>query len=311
MKTISNTLDFWIPEESAVTLGKFDGIHKGHQKLIRKILEKKDQGQKAVVFTFGQMPGAVFLGEKGRTILTSKERQKHLEDMSVDYMIECPFTEALIRMEPEEFIKKILVEKLHTKYIAIGPDYRFGHQRKGDGALLQALASKYGYEVEIFEKECFGERNISSTYVREALGKGEMDIVRALLGYPYYVSGTVVQGHRIGRTLGIPTTNILPDEEKMLPPNGVYLTKTRIGEEEYFGITNIGVKPTISGEEAKGIETHLFDYEGDLYGRELIVEFYEFERPEQKFDSLENLKEQLEKDVLWGRKLLKEEYFSS
>ena len=97
----------------------------------------------------------------------------------------------------------------------------------------------------------------------------------------------------------------------MLPPNGVYLTKTRIGEEEYFGITNIGVKPTISGEEAKGIETHLFDYEGDLYGRELIVEFYEFERPEQKFDSLENLKEQLEKDVLWGRKLLKEEYFSS
>lgn len=311
MKTISNTLDFWIPEESAVTLGKFDGIHKGHQKLIRKILEKKEHGQKAVVFTFGQMPGAVFLGEKGRTILTSKERQTHLEDMSVDYMIECPFTESLIRMEPEEFIKKILVEKLHTKYIAIGPDYRFGHQRKGDGALLQALASKYGYEVEIFEKECFGERNISSSYVREALGKGEMDIVRALLGYPYYVSGTVVQGHRIGRTLGIPTTNILPDEEKMLPPNGVYLTKTRIGEEEYFGITNIGVKPTISGEEVKGIETHLFDYEGNLYGRELIVEFYEFERPEQRFNSLEKLKEQLEKDVRWGRKLLEEKYFSS
>ena len=122
-----------------------------------------------------------------------------------------------------------------------------------------------------------------------------------MLGYPYYVSGTVIHGHKIGRTLGIPTTNILPDDEKMLPPNGVYLTKTLLSDREVFGITNIGVKPTISGQEAKGIETHLFDYEGDLYGQELVVEFYSYRRKEQKFASLDALQAQLSEDLLWGR----------
>ena len=177
--------------------------------------------------------------------------------------------------------------------------------------MLKLFAEKYGYQVEVLEKECLGERHISSSYVRESLETGEMDTVRKLLGYPYYVSGTVVHGHRIGRTLGIPTTNILPDDEKMLPPNGVYLTKTIFGENAYFGITNIGVKPTISGQEAKGIETHLFDFEGDLYGQELIVQFYDFEREERRFSSLEELKNQLEQDVQWGRKMVEEGNVSS
>lgn len=301
MKIISDTLDFLIPEESAITLGKFDGIHKGHQKLMRKILEKKDAGLKSVVFTFGQMPGTVFWGNKGRTILTRKERQNHLERMGIDYMIECPFVEQIIQMEPERFIEEILVNQLHAKYIAVGPDFRFGHNRKGDCKLLQKLASNYGYEVEILEKECLDDKIISSTYVREKLEKGEMECVANLLGYPYYVAGTVVHGHKIGRTLGIPTTNILPDDEKMLPPNGVYLTKTVFEGQNFWGITNIGVKPTISGREAKGIETHLFDFDGDLYEKELIVKFYAFSRPEQKFESLESLQEQLAKDILWGR----------
>ena len=301
MKIISDTLDFLIPEESAITLGKFDGIHKGHQKLMRKILEKKGAGLKSVVFTFGQMPGTVFWGNKGRTILTRKERQNHLERMGIDYMIECPFVEPIIQMEPERFIEEILVKQLHVKYIAVGPDFRFGHNRKGDCKLLQKLSSDYGYEVEILEKECLDDEIISSTYVREKLEMGEMECVANLLGYPYYVAGTVVHGHKIGRTLGIPTTNILPDDEKMLPPNGVYLTKTVFEGQNFWGITNIGVKPTISGKEAKGIETHLFDFDGDLYEKELIVEFYAFSRPEKKFESLEALQEQLSKDILWGR----------
>lgn len=302
---MSDTLEFWIPEESAVTLGKFDGIHKGHQKLMKKILEKKKDGLKSVVFTFGQMPGTVFLGNKGRTILTRKERQEHLESMGIDYMIECPFVEQVIRMEPEKFIEEILVKQLHVKYIAVGPDFRFGHHRKGDCKLLQEMAGTYGYTVEILEKECVDDKIISSTCVREMLEKGKMESVAKLLGYPYYVAGTVIHGHKIGRKLGIPTTNILPDDEKMLPPNGVYLTKTIFEGNEMFGITNIGVKPTISGEEAKGIETHLFDFDGDLYGRELVVEFYAFHRPEQKFQTLEDLKAQLAEDVQWGRKWLK------
>ena len=300
MKIINDTLDFSISEESAVTLGKFDGIHKGHQKLMKKILEKKDQGLKSVVFTFGPMPGTYIYG-KGHAILTRAERQIHLEAMGIDYMIECPFVTEIIRMEPETFVEKILVGQLHVKYIAVGADFRFGFERKGDVALLKQLAPVYGYEVEVVEKVCLGDKIISSTYVRHMLESGEMEKVRKLLGYPYYVSGTVVHGHAIGRKLGIPTINLIPDEEKMLPPNGVYLTKTMFGHEKYFGITNIGVKPTISGEEAKGIETHLFDFDGDLYDQQLLVAFYAFERPERRFESLEELQKQLEEDVRWGK----------
>lgn len=302
---MNDTLDFRIPEESAITLGKFDGIHKGHQKLMKMILAKKDQGLKSVVFTFGQMPGTVFYG-KGRTILTRAERQSHLETMGIDYMVECPFVPQIIQMEPEKFIEEILVDQLHVKYIAVGPDFRFGHNRKGNCSLLKKLSSVYGYEVEIFEKECLDDKVISSTYVRHMLEIGEMEMVQKLLGYPYYVSGTVVHGHAIGRTIGIPTINLIPDDEKMLPPNGVYLTKTIFDHNEYFGITNIGVKPTISGEEAKGIETHLFDFDGDLYGRELVVQFYAFERPERRFETLEDLQTQLARDILWGREVIGE-----
>ena len=302
MKIMNDTLDFSIPEESAVTLGKFDGIHKGHQKLMKKILAKKEQGLKSVVFTFGQMPGTVFYG-KGRTILTREERKQHLEAMGIDYMVECPFVPEIIQMEPEDFVKKILVEQLNVKYIAVGPDFRFGHNRRGGCSLLKEMAAQFGFEVEVVEKECLEDKVISSTYVRHMLETGEMEMVQKLLGYPYYVSGTVIRGHAIGRTIGIPTINLLPDDEKILPPNGVYLTKTIFGEEEHFGITNIGVKPTISGEEAKGIETHLFDFEGDLYNRELTVAFYAFERKERRFPSLEELKEQLKKDIQWGRAL--------
>lgn len=300
MKIIKDTLDFSISEISAVTLGKFDGIHKGHQKLMRMILEKRKQGLKSVVFTFGQMPGTVLCG-KGRTILTGAERRKHLEGLGIDYMVECPFVPEIIQMEPEAFVEKILVGQLHAKYIAVGPDFRFGHNRRGSVKLLKQLAPVLGYEVEVFEKECLEDKVISSTYVRYMLQNGEMETVEKLLGYPYYVSGTVVHGHAIGRKLGIPTLNLIPDDEKMLPPNGVYLTKTVFGREEHLGITNVGVKPTISGEELKGIETHLFDYEGDLYGREVTVVFYAFERPERRFESLEDLKKQLREDVVWGK----------
>lgn len=307
MKVINDTLEFQIPEMSAITLGKFDGIHKGHQKLMKKILEKKVQGLKSVVFTFGQMPGTIFFG-KGRTILTRVERRNHLELMGIDYMVECPFVPELIRMEPERFIEEILVKRLHAKYIVVGPDFRYGHERKGDCQLLKKLSKVYGYEVEVLEKECLNDKVISSTYVRHMLENGEMNTVRELLGYPYYVSGTVVHGNAIGRTLGIPTINLIPNEEKKLPPNGVYLTKTSFDGKSYFGITNIGVKPTISGEEVKGVETHLFDFEGDLYDREMRVEFYAFERQEKRFGSLDELKEQISVDIQWGKSFVADRF---
>ena len=251
------------------------------------------------------MPGTFFFG-KGRTILTRKERQLHLERMGIDYMIECPFVPEVIQMEPEKFIEDVLVNQLHVKYIAVGPDFRFGHNRKGSVGVLKKMASVYGYEVEVFDKECLDDKVISSTYVRHMLEIGEMETVQKLLGYPYYVSGTVVHGHAIGRKIGIPTINLIPDDDKMLPPNGVYLTKTIWEEKQIFGITNVGYKPTISGEEAKGIETHLYDFDGDLYDKELTVEFYAYHRPERRFESLEDLKSQLAKDTVWGREIIVE-----
>lgn len=305
MRRFSDTLDFSIMEDSAVTLGKFDGIHKGHQKLMRKILKKQADGLKSVVFTFGRMPGTVLYG-KGRTILTAEERREHLRQMGIDVMIECPFVPELIHMEPERFVKEILVERLHAKYIVVGPDFRFGYERKGDDALLRKLAPVYGYEVEICEKECYEDQVISSTYVRHMLETGDMETVEKLLGYPYYVSGKVVHGHAIGRTLGVPTINLLPDEEKMLPPNGVYRTTTVIDGKRCAGITNLGVKPTISGKEAKGAETHLFDFAGDLYGKEVLVEFHAFQRSERKFESVEQLRLQLVQDICQAKRYLTE-----
>lgn len=301
MKVISGTTGFETAGESAVTLGKFDGVHRGHQKLMQKIMAQKADGLQSIVFTFGQMPGAVLQGEKGRTILTAQERREHLRQLGIDLIIECPFTEELICMEPEHFVEKILVEKLHARYIAVGTDFRFGYERRGSCRLLQELADRYGYRTEIVEKECFSGQEISSSRVRAELAAGNMEMVEKLLGYPYYVTGTVVRGNQIGRTLGIPTANLTAADEKALPPNGVYLTKTLLDGREYFGITNIGVKPTISGVRAKGIENHLFDFTGDLYGKELKILFYAFRRGERRFASLTELREQLMKDAEWGR----------
>ena len=305
MKILDDARDFSISGKSAITLGKFDGIHRGHQKLISHVLEKKAQGLQSVVFTFGQMPGTVFDG-KGRTILTSMERRAHLESMGIDYMVECPFVPEIIQMEPEQFIEEILVKQLKVKYLAVGPDFRFGRNRRGSIGMLKRMADVFGYEIEVFEKECLDGKVISSTYVRHMLEIGEMETVQRLLGYPYYVSGTVVHGHAIGRKIGIPTINLIPDDDKMLPPNGVYLTKTVWEENQIFGITNVGCKPTISGEEAKGIETHLYDLDGDLYDKELTVEFYAYHRPERRFESLEDLKSQLARDAAWGREIIVE-----
>lgn len=204
-------------------------------------------------------------------------------------------------MEPEAFVREILVKRLQAKYLAVGTDFRFGYQRRGDYRLLQQMGKTYGFEVEVVEKACYQGREISSTYIREELEKGNMELVNQLLGYAYSVTGEVLHGRKIGRTLGLPTVNLMPEEQKLLPPNGVYATRTLIAGEVFEGITNIGYKPTVGGETRKGVETYLFDLDRELYGEELTVRFYGYARPEQKFASLEELKAQIEQDVEWGR----------
>ena len=228
-----------------------------------------------------------------------------LEEQGADVLLECPFVPALAHMEPEDFVTKILKERLHAKYLAVGTDFRFGYQRRGDYRLLQQMSSSCGFQVEVVEKACWKGREISSTYIRDELKQGHMEQVNQLLGYAYSVTGEVLHGRQIGRTLGMPTTNVLPKEQKLLPPNGVYATRTLIAGEVFEGITNIGYKPTVGGETRKGVETYLFDLDRNLYGEIIQVQFYGYERPERRFSGLEALKAQIESDVAWGR-----EFFS-
>ena len=292
-------------QNTAVSLGKFDGIHIGHQRLMDCILSYKEKGLKAVVFSFLVHPGALLGGSELSLSLTEKEKQYKLRKMGIDVLVSYPFSKEMLSMEPEQFIKEILVEKLDAKVIVIGEDFRFGHKRRGDAALLREFASQYGYEVQVFEKVRIEGEIVSSTNVRKAVQEGNMGVVQQMLGEPYSITGEVVHGRKLGRELGMPTANVIPDKQKLLPPSGVYVSRTLVDGIWYEGITNIGVKPTITEEKIKLAETFLFDYHGDLYGKEIRTNLYYFERPEQKFDSLDALKKQMEEDCRQGREYLK------
>lgn len=304
MKYIEGFMDYTMDRDTAVTLGKFDGLHRGHQELIRRICAKKAQGLESAAVTIWPNP-------KAPALLTKGEKKALLKKFGVQWWIDCPFLPQISHMEPETFVREILAKRLRAKYIAVGSDFRFGYQRRGDCALLAKMQKECGYELEVVEKECYEGREISSSYVKEALAKGNMELVNTLLGYPYTVQGEVLHGRRIGRTLGMPTTNIIPSIGKLLPPNGVYASRTIIQPQTYgadegqqmescCGITNIGYKPTV-GEYFRGVETYLFDYEGDLYGRLIEVQLYAYERPEQKFPDMEELKAQMHRDIAFGK----------
>ena len=264
----------------AVTMGKFDGIHRGHRKLVEKIRERKTLGEQAVLFA---------IDASSNMILTSQERASLLEKLGVDVLVECQLDDRIRHMKAENFIKEILMGDLGASYVVVGEDNRFGFERKGTPKLLEEFGSKYGFEVEILSKEMDGRRKISSTFIREELKKGKMEKVSSLMGADYFVEGQVVHGRGMGHKVLLPTTNLVPPKSKILPPNGVYVTSSYFGEKVYHGITNIGYKPTV-GESFVGVETYLFDCEEDLYGENCRVDFKKFLRPERKFSSLEALK---------------------
>lgn len=293
MKYIEGLMDYTMDRDTAVTLGKFDGIHRGHQRLIERVCGRKKQGLESVVVTIWPNP-------KAPALLTRGEKKELLKNLGVSWWIDCPFLPEVSHMEPETFVREILVKRLRAKYIAAGSDFRFGYQRKGDWKLLAQMQQELGYELEVVEKEHWGDREISSTYVREALEAGNMELVNQLLGYPYAIRGEVLHGRKIGRTLGMPTTNLIPSAGKLLPPNGVYATRTILDSKEdglgYPGVTNIGYKPTV-GEYFRGVETFLFDFDRDLYGEEIEVQLYAYQRPEEKFSDMEGLKDQMHRDI--------------
>lgn len=299
MQIISGTVDFELQGASAVAIGKFDGMHRGHKALLEEILRAKKEGLLAAVFTFEPSPAAFFSGKTVKGLTTKEEKRRMLRQLGIDVLVEFPLNEKTAAMPPEEFIRDILCRNMKAAFIAAGTDLSYGDQGKGDYRLLESLSEEGGYRVKIIEKVQEGGKEISSTRVRDSVEAGRMEEAAQLLGAPYAVMGTVVHGNQIGRTIGFPTVNLMPPEDKLLPPNGVYRSEVECCKGIYRGLTNVGVKPTVDQGKnpPMGVETYLYDFEGDIYDTFITVRLESFVRPEQKFEGLSRLQEQLRKDI--------------
>lgn len=306
LEIIANTTQFYIQRETAAAIGKFDGIHIGHRRLLEEILSRKKDGMAACVFTFDPPPAVFFGGSAGQgsskiKILNTRDEKRRLFDrMGVDILIEFPLNEETSAIMPGVFALEVLAKQMNVRFLAAGHDLSFGAKGAGNAALLRELGPKLGFDFMTIDKICMEGREVSSTLVRDRVEAGDMEAVRRLLGMPYMIAGKVVRGNQIGRTLGFPTINILPEEYKLLPPRGVYFSQARYKGKLYRAVSNVGCKPTISDREALGVETYLYDFEEEIYDEIVEVYLCRFHRPEQRFESLEELKEQLRKDIEAG-----------
>ncbi|MCM1045877.1 MAG: riboflavin biosynthesis protein RibF [Candidatus Gastranaerophilales bacterium] len=297
MEIITGTDNFYLEKETAVAMGKFDGVHIGHRRLLEEILGQREKGLAACVFTFEPSPAVLFGLGDGRVLTTREEKRLLFERMGVDVLIEYPLSDRTAGMSPEDFVTNVLAGQVNARFVAAGTDLSFGAKGRGDAALLTQMADSFDWEVKIIKKICLDGQEVSSSLVRGRLEQGDMALVERLLGMPYPIVGTVIAGNRIGRTLGFPTINLLPAPNKLLPPNGVYLSDAVCRGRRYQALSNIGCKPTVSEEMAVGVESYLYDFSEEVYGEQVEVYLRAFRRPEKKFDSLEALKEQLAQDI--------------
>ncbi len=296
------------PEKgTAVAIGKFDGIHLGHAKLIDTMMEEaRKRDLNTLLFTFDKPFNSFFTGEKPEVLTTNKEREEAVREWGIDYLLEYPLRDDTVSVTPEEFVNDILIGDINTKFIAAGPDMSYGKGGKGNITSLKEEA-RGRYEVLEVEKVRLNGETVSSSLVREKLKKGEMETVSELLSRAYSVSGRVSHGRKLGaKILNMPTVNIIPEEDKLLPPFGVYFSETVVGTERYKSITNIGRKPTVQDQGHINAETFLYDFNEDLYGENIRVDLLHFLRAEKKFDSMESLKKAMHDDMLSG-----EDYFKA
>ncbi|CAN5426090.1 bifunctional riboflavin kinase/FAD synthetase [soil metagenome] len=294
-------------EKPVMTLGTFDGVHLGHQKILARLKEvARVAGGEVVLLTFYPHPRKVLFPDKHdlQLINTLEEKIKMLSSQGVQHLIIHPFDEAFSHLDHETFVREILVEKLRVNTLVIGYDHQFGRNRKGSFKELTELAPILNFKVEEIPEQDIAEVAVSSTRIRKALHNGEIEIANELLGYDYSLSGKVVQGKEIGRTLGYPTANIQPDDsDKLIPANGIYAVLVDVEGQTFKGAMSIGNRPTFDNGE-RSVEVFLIDFNGDLYGKRLTVHFRYFLRPELKFDSVEALIAQMDKDIIRCTELL-------
>jgi riboflavin kinase/FMN adenylyltransferase len=304
-KTIALNIFQSIPEfkstkKTILTLGTFDGVHFGHKKILERIIQNTQNNEfESLVLTFFPHPRMVLQDKSEIKLLnTIAEKIDLLEKIGVENLVIHPFDESFSRLTAEEFVSTILVDQFHIHKIIIGHDHRFGRNRTANIDDLIRFGQKYGFEVEQITVQEINDISVSSTKIRKALLEGNMTLANKYLGYDYFLTGTVSEGKHLGRTIGFPTANLKIEEDyKLIPLNGVYVVKSTLNQKTVFGIMNIGFNPTVAGNNLS-IEIHYLDFNADLYGQKIAVSLLHYIRPEQKFDSIELLKKQLEKDKL-------------
>ncbi|MCC3867152.1 bifunctional riboflavin kinase/FAD synthetase [Terrisporobacter mayombei] len=284
-------------DKSVVTIGKFDGIHKGHEVLIEKTIDYSKQEQlTSIVFTFQNSPISYFSNILTREIITEVEKMNKLKLLGVEVVIDIPFNKDMAEISAEDFVKQILVDKLGAKKLIIGHDFAFARKREGTPPILKILGKKYGFEVEVIEPVVINNIRVSSTHVKDLIYAGRVDEIKNYLGRNYTIEGTVIHAKQLGRTLGFPTANLRLQENLIIPKRGIYATKVYIGNEVYVGATNIGYNPTVNGERMS-VETNILQFDKDIYGKTIKLEFLERIRDEKKFKDLNELKIQLKMDT--------------
>lgn len=307
MRIYEGLEDFLPVPNAVVTSGTFDGVHLGHQKIIQRIREiaRSIHGE-TVLITFWPHPRLVLYPTEHhlRLLSTFEEKANLLRQFGIDHLVTIPFTQEFSQMTSEQFIRKVLVEKIHTKKLVIGYDHRFGKNREGSFDYLQEHSSEFGFDLEEISRQDVEEIGVSSTKIRKALESGDIRTATNYLGRPYELNGLVVKGQQIGRSIGFPTANIhIPNDYKLIPHDGVYAVEVKVEGVLYKAMLNIGNRPTVDGTR-KTVEAHLFDFQGDLYNKLVTVSFKEFIREERKFENLEALKNQLVKDQKLAKSIL-------
>ena len=308
MKKYSSASTYKNDRQSVVTIGTFDGVHLGHKAILKRVVETaKDENLDSVVLTFFPHPRMVLQQSLDiKLINTIDERTALLAETGLNNLVIHPFTHAFSRLTALEYVRDILVNSLKAKKIIIGYDHRFGRNRTANIEDLKEFGKNYDFQViEISAKE-LDDVAISSTKIRKALEAGDIETANNFLGYNFMISGEVVKGKAIGRTINYPTANLnLKEKYKLVPKNGVYIVQLKIKDKNHFGITSIGTNPTVGGKE-KTIETHILDFNEDIYGTEITIEFLKFIRDEAYFDSIEKLRLEIVKDENFAKQYLRE-----
>ena len=309
VETVQGISQFNSSENTAITIGTFDGVHIGHKRILERLINNaKKTGTKSTVLTFFPHPRMVLQKDTEIKLLnTLSEKQKILKEMGLDYLIVHPFTKEFSRLPALEFVRDVLVNQLKVKSVVIGYDHRFGRNRNASIQDLMGFGNTFDFKVEEIPAQEIDEVSVSSTKIRNALLDGDIQTANSYLGYEYMLSGKVVQGKGLGKGLGFPTANIEIEEPyKLVPQNGVYIVSCQFEDQRAPGMMNIGINPTVNGT-AKSIEVNLFDIEQDLYQKKIQVRFLKKIRNEQKFDSLKALSNQLHEDKKTALDFLKNE----